>query len=189
MPLTRGRYPVEASSWLMAGRPAGREITSLGLPRELASANLAALTSGVGLSVALPLQAGDVVTSLTFVSGATAAGTPTNQIAALYSSAGVLLAQSADALTAAWAANSPKTFTLATPQLAAAGDTFYAFVSVAATTVPTLAGFTVQLGASGVVVSGEKILAQTHGSALTGTAPATIATPTTVANAPLVVVR
>ena len=40
--------------------------------------DLAALTTQVMTSVVLPLQTGALVTNLTFISGATAAGTPTN---------------------------------------------------------------------------------------------------------------
>jgi hypothetical protein len=49
-------------------------------------------------SVAIPLEVGDVVTNLTFLSGATAAGTPTNYWFALYdtSATPALIAQSAD---------------------------------------------------------------------------------------------
>jgi anaerobic glycerol-3-phosphate dehydrogenase len=53
--------------------------------------------------------------------------------------------------------------------------------------VPTLEGVTLENAvAAGAIVSGMPVLAQTSGSALTTTAPATIATPTTVATIPFV---
>jgi hypothetical protein len=137
------------------------------------------------LSGAIPLQAGDLVTNLTFVSGGTAAGTPTNWWFALYdtSATPALLFQSADQLTAAWAANTAITLALSTAYQVAKTGVYYAAVMVKATTPPTLAGLAVEnAAAAGAVLSGQSVLAQTSGSSLTTTAPSTIATPTTVAN-------
>lgn len=190
MPLVRGRHPVTNPGWLRAGSPAGVYRSNLELDRLDAGGDLAALTTQVMTSVAIPLQAGDVVTNLTFLSGGTAAGTPTNWWFALYDDAATpaLLAQSADQLTAAWAADTPKTLALATAQLISRPGIYRAAVMVKATTVPTLAGKSIRAAAAGVVVTGDKVLAQTSGSALTGTAPSTIATPTTVGTVPLVIV-
>jgi hypothetical protein len=66
---------------------------------------------------------------------------------------------------------------------------YYASVAVKATTCPTLIGTTVNVNAAGAVVTGQKVLANTSGSTLTDTAPTTIATPTTVATVPLVIVK
>src|SRR5512141_2621545 len=106
--------------------------------------NTAALTTQVMTSVALYLEKGDVVTNLTFESATTAAGTPTNWWFALYSTAATpaLLGQTADQLTAAWAANTAKTLALATPYTVKASGIYWASVMVKATTVPTLAGVT-----------------------------------------------
>lgn len=149
--------------------------------------DLAALTTQVMTSVALPLQPGDVVTNLTFVSGATAAGTPTNWWFALYSPAGALLSQSADQTSTAWAASTVKTLALATAQEATTAAVYYAAIMVKATTVPTLIGANLSVAVAAGAVLGSKVLAQTSGSALTTTAPATIASPTTVATMPLVI--
>lgn len=145
----------------------------------------AALTSGVMTSVALWLNAGDLISSLTFISGATAVGTPTNQFAALYSSAATpaLLAQSADGTSGAWAADTAKTFTLATAQRILASGIYWAALSVTATAVPTLLG----CGGAKPVLAGEGNLSQSSGSALTATAPATIVTPTFKRAVPLVI--
>jgi len=161
------------------------------LQRRQCAGNLTALATGVMTSVALYLEAGDLVTNLTFVSATTAAGTPTAYWFALYSSAATpaLLAQTADQATAAWAANTVKTLALATPQRISATGIYYAACMVTATTAPTLAGATALHNAveAGAIITGQKVLAMTSGSALTTTAPATIASPTTVATVPLVI--
>lgn len=145
-----------------------------------------ALATGVMTSVPIKLVAGDVVTNLTFRSGATAAGTPTNWWFALYSNAATpaLLAQTADQTTTAWAANTTMTKALATAQTIAETGIYWAAIMVTATTVPTLIG-TVCMAA---VITGERNLSQSSGSALTTTAPATIATPTAKQFAPRVVI-
>lgn len=149
----------------------------------------AALTTQVLTSTAIVLEPGDRVTSLSFLSGATAAGTPTNWFFALYDTAGALIAQTADQLTAAWAADTVKTLALATAYNVTALGVYYAAIMVKATTVPSLickvAG---RAAANGALLTGYKVKAQTSGSGLTTTAPATIATPTTVVNRPWVAV-
>lgn len=183
--MTRPHGDAIAQSHLFQGSPSGILIESH--PREmLTGSDLAALTTQVMTTVAIPLQAGDKVTSITFLSGGTAAGTPTNWWFALYSPAGALLSQSADQTTAAWAADTAKTLALATAQVASAAGIYYVGIMVKATTVPTLMGRTVGRAAlAGNVGSlGFKVLAQTSGSALTDTAPETIATPTTIATVP-----
>lgn len=188
MPLVNARYPAKNPAWLLAAQPSG--VYRESFPRTQINTDLAALTTQVLASVAVPLQAGDLVTSITFKSGATAAGTPTNWWVALYddSATPALLAQSADQLTAAWAANTAKTLSLATAQLISRPGIYYAAIMVKATTVPTLVGFTSFAGASAGVLSTDKVLSQTSGAALTTTAPATIATPTTVATVPYCVI-
>jgi hypothetical protein len=178
---TRGTY-------LLNGSPTG--VQRANLDRRYLASNLSALTTQVLLSAALELEAGDIVTNLTFVSGATAANTPTNWWFALYSSAATpaLLSQTADQTSTAWAANTAKTVALAAPQTITTSGVYYAAIMVKATTPPTLAGVAVENAAvAGAVVTGQAILAQTSGSSLTTTAPATVASPTTVANVPYVI--
>jgi hypothetical protein len=185
MPLVRGRYAVLNPAWLAAGQPAGLDRRNI--DRFDADADLSALTTQVMLSVALPLQAGDTVTSLAFKSGATAAGTPTNWWVALYDPAGNLLSQSADQTSTAWTADTTKALPLATPQGIATAGVYYAAIMVKATTPPSLVGVT--LGRAAVAAgftAADRVLAQTSGSGLTTTAPATIASPTAVATVPLV---
>lgn len=187
MPLVRGHYPVTNPTWLGNGSPSGVHRESLPLGRVQAVTNMSALTTQVMLSVALPLEAGDLVTNLTFLSGGTAAGTPTNWWFALYdtSSTPALLEQTDDQTTTAWAANTAKTVALQNAYLVPTSGIYYAAVMVKATSVPTLAGVSVEnAAAAGAVVSGQKILAQTSGSSLTDTAPSTITSATTVATVP-----
>lgn len=175
---------LSSSQWTLDGSPTG--LLRANLRRTECGGNLAALTTQVMSSVALYLEAGDVVTSLTFCSATTAAGTPTNWWFALYSTAATpaLLAQSADQASAAWGANTVKTLALATPYTVPTTGIYYAAVHVKATTVPTLLGAALNVNASSAVVTGQKVLAYTSGTGLTDTAPATIATPTAVATVP-----
>lgn len=152
-----------------------------------ASSDLAAITSGTALGVPIYLRKGDVVTNITFLSGATAAGTPTNWWFALYDTADALLAQTADQLTAAWAASTKKTLALSAAQTIATTGWHTVAVSVTASTVPTLAGCAPLVGTAGLF-TGSKPMGRTFGSSLGATAPASISSPTTVAKCPIVVV-
>lgn len=102
-------------------------------------ADNAVLVSGTLEMVALGLEEGDLITNISFLSGTTAMVTPTHQQFGLFNSAGVLLAISADATNAAWAANSVKTLALASPYTVLASGQFYVGVVVVAATPPSLA--------------------------------------------------
>ena len=73
------------------------------------------------------LQAGDVVSDVTFITGGTAAGSATAGFAALYSTASTpaLLAQTADFGSTAHAANTAYTVTLATAQTITTAGIYY----------------------------------------------------------------
>jgi hypothetical protein len=157
------------------------------IPAWACAADLAATGTGVAIGTRIFLRKGDPVTNLTFVSGATAAGTPTNWWHALFTEAGALIAQSADQLTAAWAASTAKKLALSAPYVAPADGWYIAATSMTATTVVSLAG-TAPLVATASVHTGSKALGFTFGSALAGVAPATTGTLTTVAKCPLVIV-
>lgn len=162
-----------------------RNLPRVGLYDSASDTGQVALATGVMTSVPILLQAGDVITNLTFRSGATAAGTPTNWWFALYSDAATpaLLAQTADQTSTAWAANTTMTKALATAQTISRTGVYWAAINVTATTPPTLLGNC----AMAPVVTGERNLSQSSGSALTATAPATIATPTVKQFVPLVI--
>lgn len=91
------------------------------------------------------LPKGLVISSITFVSGGTAAVSPTNQWFTLHNSSRVALARTADNTTTAWAANTAKTLNIAqtTAGSASSYTTTYAGlhylgVMVAASTMPNL---------------------------------------------------
>lgn len=173
--------------WLMAGSPSG--IRSQNISQTDCGADLDPLTTQVMLSVAVPLQAGDLVSNITFKSGATAADTPTNYWFALYDTASTpaKVAQTADQTTAAWAANTVKTLALTTPYRVTTTGVHYASIMVKATDLPSLIGKSVGIAGAAASILSSKVLAQTSGSSLTDTAPATITSATTVATVPLVI--
>lgn len=107
----------------------------------ISSITLAALTSAQLFMVAVPLVKGQVVNSITWLSGSTAGNTLANQWAALFSSARVQRAISADDTSNAWGANATKTFTMGTPYTIPTSGLYYLGLLVKATVaVPTLAG-------------------------------------------------
>lgn len=162
-----------------------RNLPRVGLYDSAGDTGQVALATGVMTSVPIYLAAGDVVTNISVRSGATAAGTPTNYWVALYSSASTpaLLSQSADQTSTAWAANTTKTLALAAAQTITASGIYWVGVMVTATTPPTLLGC---VGAPSIV-SGERNLSQSSGSALTATAPSTITSATAKQFIPYVV--
>jgi len=170
--------------YYLQGRPSGLYAESFDRSQAPSSDVAAALTTQVMTSVALFLEVGQTVTSLSFLSGVTAAGTPTNWWFALYSDAATpaLIAQTADQTTAAWAADTIKTLALSAPYVVPVTGVYYAAVMVKATTVPSLIAKVAPRAAVNGALLSSKILAQTSGSALVATAPATIASPTTVVN-------
>lgn len=171
--------PASPSTFYRANQP------RFGCYDSVSDSGSVALTTAVMTAVPIKLAPGDVITSVNYFVGTTAAGTPTNSWVALYSNATIpaLLAQSTDATTTALAAFTKVTATLATAQTITAAGIYWVAIMVKATTVPTL------LGSIGVppIVTGERNLAVTSGSALVATAPATLATPTVQRFVPYVV--
>lgn len=172
MPLANARYSRINPDWARVGSPAGTFAESC--PKLLAGADVAIAATGVELTAWIPLSAGDLVTTITFVTGATAAATPTAGYICLRTAAGVLLAQSADFTSTARAANTAYPVALATAQVAPASGLFRIGISFTAGTVPSLRG--VSLGNAALTAVGTTI-AVTHGSAVGGVAPPTTATP------------
>lgn len=188
MPLVSGGYPVKSPDWLLTATASGVQVPRPNMTRSDVVSDVAALTTQVMTAVAVALQAGDVITKLACKAGATAAVTPTNWWLALYDINGNLLAQTADQLTAAIAADATLDVALATPQSITVPGIYYVGIMVKAGTVPTLVGATLaRAAASTGILAADKALARTSGAALTTTAPATIAAPTAVAAVPLVV--
>ncbi len=170
--------------YYLQGQPSGLYQESFDRSAAATTDVAAALTTQVMTSVALFLEVGQTVTSLSFLSGATAASVPTNWWFALYSDAATpaLLAQTADQTTGAWAADTIKTLALATPYVVPATGVYYAAIMVKATTVPSLIAKVAGRAAVNGSLLSSKAIAQTSGAALVATAPATIATPTAVVN-------
>lgn len=185
--MTKQAGPYYDEEYLRQGSPTNSTFAET-VPRYIAGSDLAIAATGVVLGVGVPLQFGEAVRQITFVTGATAAGTPTAGFAALYSPAGALLAQTADFGSTARAANTAFTVSLASTQFATTPGLYIVAISFTATTVPTLRGASV----GNAVVAGNLglsagVLAQTFGSAVGGTAPANIATPTNNASVPYLV--
>jgi hypothetical protein len=162
-----------------------RNLPRTGLTDDAGDTGHVALVTQVMTSVPIYLHAGDVITNVSFRSGATAANTPTNWWFALYSKAATpaLLAQTADQTSTAWGANTTMTKALASPVTITESGIYWVGIMVKATAVPTLLG---TIGAP-AIVAGERNLSQSSGAALTTTAPATIATPTAKDFVPYVV--
>lgn len=107
------------------------------IPRYLAS-QATAVTSQRLMLTAIELPKGITVTSLSFASGATALNTGVHQFFGLYDSSRARLAVSADATSAAWAANTVKTLAMTSPFVTTYTGLHYAACLVQATTMPTL---------------------------------------------------
>jgi hypothetical protein len=171
----------DAIGYLRAGDPASPDtffrtnLPRVGVADSAGDTNHVALADAVMTSVLVPLVAGDLITNISFTSGNTAVGTPAHWWFALYSADATpaLMAQSADQVDAAWAANTTKTLALATAQRIPKTGLYSASVMVDGASVCTLLGSVF----APAIATGERDLAVTSGSALAATAPSTIATP------------
>lgn len=147
------------------------------VPREqFAELNISTITSGTLYLQGVYLTAGTVVTNISYFSATTAAGTPTNQFFCLYSDAGQLLAQTANATTAAWAANTLKTLALTAPYTVQKSGFYYVGIMITATTVPTVKGMTMS---SQTLVARNPCRQGTSTAGLTTALPGTCLLPTT----------
>lgn len=155
------------------------------LPRFGVEDGSSALTSAKATSARIFLGAGDLVTNLSVIVGATAGASQTASWLALFDPAGNLLGQTADETTTAWGANAVKTRALTSPVRAARTGLHYVAIMVAGSTVPSLLGHT----CSKPVLTSDVNLAEITSSAgLTGTAPSTRPASVFQAFTPLVVV-
>lgn len=196
-----GAHAAQNSAWdvLLGGTrnvvqsnlPARSNLEYLGLST-LTDGALAA--SGVCAAVAVPVDIGVVYSKITYLVGATAASTPTHAFAAVYSGIATpaLLAQSADSTTGAIAASAAFTVTLQTPQLAtptnAPGGFWYVSISQTGTAVSSAAAMSTPTAVGYQWFTGGPLFfSATHGSAVGGTAPGTIASPSAKAVAPVVI--
>ena len=115
------------------------------LPRELCAEEERAVPSASGTiwMQAIYLYAGQVLNNIILCSSGTAAGTPTNWAAGIYTADDFpedqrLLARTADQLTASFAANTVKTLPLTAPFRVPKTDLYYLVFLMLATTIVTL---------------------------------------------------
>lgn len=127
-------------------------------------------TTGKLCVVKATLEAGELVTALSFVAGSTAGATMTSWWVALYNIRGQLLAQSADQVAAAIAANSIKTLNLATAQRVRESGDYYFGICIAAATVPTVLGTPI----APAIAAGESTVAFETTTTYTAAAPTTL---------------
>lgn len=184
---------LDERSWLMQGSPTATFYENFS--REAAATDLvASLQTGVVTSVACPLIQGDIISKVSYIIGATAVGTPTHSWVALYSPAGALLGQSTDITSPTAAANTVVTVSFTATQAINSTGVYYIAISYTASVVPTLVGRVSGLSATSIAAVNTAfpafpVLAQNHGSAVLGVAPATIATPTVQTPIPYIVVQ
>jgi hypothetical protein len=178
---------------LQSNLPARSNLEYLGLA---SAADAAALTTNKLVCVAVPVDIGVTYSKVTFVAGATAP-TLTINYAAVYAggllaAAQTLLAQSANAGATAPTVSQANSYTLATPQTASLANAPYGYWFVglqqtgtanSAMAVSVAAAIQVMQAA---VFTHAPIALAFNVAATTGTAPATLASPTIQANAPFV---
>jgi hypothetical protein len=138
------------------------------------------LTNQVMISAAIPMIAGDVISRIAARTGGTAGATISNWWFALYDTNLALLQQTPDQASAALASNTTLDLAFNAPIRVPASGIYYAGFMVNATTRPSMMSLLSVAGVNAGLVAGQKIISQTSGSGLTATAPATIATPTSV---------
>jgi hypothetical protein len=155
---------------------ARRTMDRYGIYDSASDAGHVALATGVMTAVPIFLYAGDLITNVVFVTGATAGATITDSWAALYgigaaAATQLLVAQSTTTGAGALAANTVITKPLTTPFTVPTTGVYHVGINVTAGTIPTLLGTVV---AAAVTALGERALAKTSGSGLTTTAPANL---------------
>lgn len=116
-------------------------------PRHLVpEVNTALLSTGRLSLEAIAIRAGELLTSISFWSATTAGATLTNQLFGLYDNNLNLLRSSVNDTSTAWAANTRKTLNLTSTFTTTYSGLYYLGIMVAATTVPTLKGYTARTG-------------------------------------------
>lgn len=208
MPLLRGRYPLTNQLWSVLGQPVNATQGDLPARTNLEYTGItglldtaASLVSGVMTAVMIPVDVGTVVSKISVLIGASAASTPTHSFAALYSGTTVaappLIGQSTDLLTGAIAASARFDFTLTAAQTITAAQApngfIWAAISNTGTAVPSL----ITAGSNAAAAqyawftnfAGGQTTAAfciSSGSAVNGTAPATLVYATQKLVAPVV---
>lgn len=139
-------------------------------PRKLITETNVSLLSTGRLSLeAIAIRRGELLTSISFWSATTAAGTPTNQIFGLYDNNLNLLIATNNDTTTAWASNTRKTLSLTSTFTTTYSGLYYLGIMVTATTVPTIKGYTAPTG--GQIRAAAPILGGTSTTGLTTSLP------------------
>lgn len=111
-------------------------------PRMLVAAAVSALVSGQHRLVAIPVKKDQIITSITFLSGTTAAVAPTNWWFSLVDTGLGILRLTADQTSTAWGTNTFKTVALTTPYTVTATGYLYVGIMMAAGTPINLQVYT-----------------------------------------------
>lgn len=154
--------------------PSGVALASM-TPDEAVS-NVSPLSTGVMYDVPVWIPKGFTVTNVGFVTGTTALTTPTNAWNALYTPDGLTLCGQSTASQSTIAANTNLVYALATPYVTLQAG-FYRVAHMCQGTPSTLQGVTLNNVVMAAARGNMPRQGSTSGSALTTTAPATIATP------------
>jgi len=194
-------YPISRPLLSLLGGTSNLTVTNVGARTNLdyPLGNIVdgtAPSTGVSLSVPVPVVPGDVITKMTWICGATSASVITEQVGMLYAGTGsvpALIGQgNPSPISTAITSSGIYSITLATPQTITVSNAPYGFVyasiNVTASTVPTFASMTSTTATyvlGGWYSTGPRFLAATHDSGVGSTAPATMGTQTAVAKAPI----
>ena len=201
--LVGGQYPQFHALQTILGKPGTTAQSNLPARSNAEYLGLASATDSAALvtnklvCVAIPVDIGNTYSTVTFVAGATSP-TVTINYAAVYAGGLVaasqtLLAQSANAGSTAPTASQANSYTLATAQTATQANAPYGywFVGIQATgTVNSALGVSVAAAVDvlqAAVFTHAPIALGFTVAATTGTAPATLASPTVVALKPIIV--
>lgn len=216
--LAGGRYPQQFSWWNILGQPTNVINTSYPIRSNLEYLGLgggltdtaASLVSGVMTVVAMPVEVGVTISTVSVLVGASGASTPTHSFAALYSGTNVaappLIAQTADGTTTAQPASTrfDMKFTgtgANAPQIITGAQAPFGFIWVAVsatatTSVPSLITNAGSIAAAGqyqwftntLAAGTNTAFCMTSGASVGGTAPATLVYASQKLVAPLVFV-
>jgi hypothetical protein len=206
MPLVKGHFPSINPLDSILGQPRNAAQTNLPARSNVSYLGYvpvdtsAVLVSGSTTFVAVPVEAGDIFSTVTLEIGNTAASTPTHFTAALYSgvltTAKLLGTQSTDSLTTAIPANTPLVVALGAAYEVQVADAPYGYIFVAlgytGTASPSAIGTTGSTKdqaykASSIFVNKPLVCAtQAVGAAGTAAATVTLASSTSQAAIPYV---
>ena len=200
----RGSYPSSYPFWKALGKAGFAAQGNIAVRSNLEWFGPDALTdtgtlvagTGIQVSVPVPVEVGDEIATVAVVVGGTACSTPTHQFAALYAGHGTapaLLGQSTAITTAAIAASAVYGWTLTSKYIVAPADCpngyVYASFCIVATALPSLATVSTATAVSYQWFQNMPIVGVngvSHGSSLSTTAAATIASASALATTPAV---